>query len=136
MTRRNAIVSVLLAFVVMVFVTLARGARYLETLLPGGLPLGNALVALGLCAMAGAAVVLSVRGSALRAASIVALVGAALWLPMSIALAGNLELNFGDGRGAVWLAFSVAVLAAACVTLLWALGAAALARHQGSGAAT
>ena len=85
--------------------------------------------------MAGVAVVLSVRGSALRAASLVSLVGATLWLPISVVLAGNPQLNFSGGRGSVWLALSVAVFAAACFTLLWALGAAALAKIRGVGAA-
>ena len=129
------IVSVLVAFVVWVVLSLIRGAPYLETPLPGGLPLGNVLVASALCALAGSALVLSVRGSALRAASLVSLIGAVLWLPASVALAGNPQLNFSGGRDAVWLALSVAVFAGACSTLLWALGVAALAKIRGAGAA-
>ena len=135
MTKKSVIVSVLVAFVACVVASLVGGAPYLETPLPGGLPFGNCLVALGLCALAVAAVVLSVRGSALRAASLVSLVGAALWLPVSIAPAGNPQLNFNGGRGSVWLALSVAVFVGACSTLLWALGAAALAKIRGAGAA-
>ncbi|TCO32956.1 hypothetical protein EV148_1291 [Dokdonella fugitiva] len=135
MTKKSLIALVLVAFVVLVVLSLVRGAPYLETPLVGGLPLGNGLVALGLCALSSTAVVLSVRGSALRAASLVSLVGATLWLPISVALAGNPQLNFSGGRGSVWLVFSVAVFAAACFTLLWALGAAALAKIRGAGAA-
>ena len=135
MTKKSLIALVLVAFVVFVVLSLVRGASYLETPLSGGLPLGNGLVALGLCAFASAAVVLSVRGSTLRAASLVSLVGATLWLPISVALAGNPQLNFSGGRGSVWLVLSVAVFAAACFTLLWALGAAALAKIRGAGAA-
>lgn len=135
MTKKSVIVSVLVAFVALVVLSLVRGAPYLETPLPGDLPLGNGLVALGLCALAGAALVLSVRGSALRVASLVSLVGAVLWLPVSVALAGNPQLNFSGGRGSVWLALSVALFAGACSTLLWALGAAALAKIRGAGAA-
>jgi hypothetical protein len=135
MTKKSLIALVLVAFVVLVVLSLVRGAPYLETPLVGGLPLGNGLVALGLCALSSTAVVLSVRGSALRAASLVSLVGATLWLPISVALAGNPQLNFSGGRGSVWLVFSVTVFAAACFTLLWALGAAALAKIRGAGAA-
>jgi len=135
MTKKSLIALMLVAFVALVVLSLLRGASYLETSLPGGLPLGNGLVALGLCALAGAAVVLSGQGSALRAASLVSLAGAALWLPVSVVLAGNSQLSFSGGRGSVWLALSVAIFAAACFTLLWALGAAVLAKIRGAGAA-
>jgi len=101
--------------------SLALGARYLELELPGGLPLGNALTALGLCAMAGAAICLSARGTALRAAARVVFVAAVAWLPVSVALAGNLALNFSGGRGLTWLVLSLGVIAAAGALLAWAL---------------
>lgn len=134
MTKKIITVAVLLAVVVFVVLSLLRGASYLETPLPGGLPLGNVLAALGLCAMAGAATALSLRGTGLRTAALASLVGAALWLPASVLLAGNPQLNFGGGRGATWLVFSVAVFAYACTTLLWALGASVLAKIRGAGA--
>ncbi|WP_457000006.1 hypothetical protein [Luteimonas sp. A534] len=135
MIKKSVIVSVLVAFVAFVVLSLVRGAPYLETPLLGGLPLGNGLVALGLCALAGLALVHSIRGSALRVASLVSLLGAVLWLPVSVALAGNPQLNFSGGRGSIWLVLSVAVFAGSCSTLLWALGAAALAKIRGAGAA-
>ena len=134
MKSRCIIVAVLLAFVAFVLLSLLRGAPYLDASLPGGLPLGNVLAALGLCAMAGASVALSPPGTARRIAALLALAGAVLWLPVSVLLAGNLELNFGSGRGAVWLALSVAVFAGACSTLLWGLGASVLAKFQGADA--
>ena len=135
MTKKILIALMLVALAALVVLSLVHGASYLETSLPGGLPLGNGLVALGLCALAGAAVVLSAQGSALRAASLVSLAGTALWLPISVILAGNSQLNFSGARGSVWMALSVAVFAAACFTLLWALGAAVLAKIRGAGAA-
>jgi hypothetical protein len=135
MTSKSASAAALMAFAAFTALSLVLGAPYLETRLPGGLPLGNALAGLGLCAMAGAAVVLSARGTALRIASLASLVGAALWLPASVALAGNLELNFGGGRGSVWLALSLAVVANVGCTLFWALVASVLARIRGEGAA-
>lgn len=128
MNNKGITAAVLLAFVAFVVLSLFRGAPYLETPLLGGLPLGNALAALALCAVAGAATALSLRGTMLRAAALVSLVGAALWLPVSLLLAGNLQLNFHSGRGAAWLLFSGAVVGVACFTLLWALGALVLAR--------
>lgn len=114
--------------------SLASGATYMELLLPGGLPLGNAVAALGLCAVAGAAMALSARETAVRAVAAAALAGAALWLPVSVLLAGNAQLNFSGERGLAWLALSAVVAAAVTGSLLWAVAASALAalRHRGS----
>src|SRR5262245_51102101 len=106
----KTIAVALLAIAAFAVVSLRSGATYLEAVLPGGLPFGNALTALGLCAAAGVAVVLSARGTMLRAVSLTSLIAAAAWLPASVALAGNLALNFGNGRGLVWVVFSLAVV--------------------------
>lgn len=135
MSKKSLIAVVLLTFVAFVVLSLVCGADYLEASPIGDLPIGNVLVGLGLSALAGAAVALSTRGTTLRAASLVSLVGAALWLPASVVLAGNLQLNFDDGRGPVWLALSLAVVASACFTLLWALLAAVLVKIRGAGEA-
>ncbi len=132
MTIKSACVMALLALAAFATLSLVFGATYLEAGLPGGLPLGNVLAWLGPCAMAGAAVVLSARGTVLRAASLASLAGAALWLPASVALAGNLGLNFGGGRGSLWLALTLAVVAAASGTLLWALVASMLVKIRGA----
>jgi hypothetical protein len=126
---------VLLAVAAFAVVSLAIGAAYLETMLPGGLPLGNALTALGLCAAAGAAVGLSTRGTVLHVASLVSLLAAAVWLPASVALAGNLALNFGGGRGLAWVVLSLAVFVGVLSTLLWALVASVLATRRRASAA-
>lgn len=135
MSKKNLIATALVTFAAFVVFSLVRGASYLEAPLIGGLPFGNVLVGLGLCALAGAAVALSARGTTLRAASLVSLVDAALWLPASVVLAGNFQLNFGGGRGPVWLAMTVAVVACACSTLLWALLASVLVKIRGAGKA-
>ena len=129
------IVVALLAIAVFSMLSLVCGAAYLETLLPGGLPIGNALAAFGLCAVAGMAVALSVRGTALRIMSLVSLLAAAAWLPVSVALAGNLALNFGGGRGLIWLVLSLVVGVGAFCTLIWAMIARALARRRSTDAA-
>ncbi|MBB1062009.1 hypothetical protein [Marilutibacter spongiae] len=100
------------------------GAGYLERLLPGGLPLGNALVALGLVAAAAAAWVLAPRRTWVAAASGIVLLLAVAWLPVSIALAGNLALNFSDDRGSTWWVFSLGLLLAILVSLAGAMLAA------------
>lgn len=70
--------------------SLVSGAPYLEVLLPGGLPLGNALAAIGACAAAGAAIALSQPASLLRRFSVASFAAALAWLPISVAPAGNL----------------------------------------------
>ena len=135
MSSKSAAVAILLLLAAFAALSLVLGAPYLVKRLAGGLPLGNVLAALVPCAMAGAAVVLSARSTPSRTASLVSLAGAVLWLPVSIAIAGNLELNFGGGRGSVWVALTVLVIVGAAGTLLWALAASALARIRGAGAA-
>lgn len=134
LTITRLIAAVLLLIAAFCVASLVRGGALLEAILPGGLPLGNALTALGLCAAAGAAYTLSAHRTMLRSASLSALVAAALWLPVSIALAGNLSLNFGGGRGLTWMIFSLAVVAGALGTLFWALSASLLAIRRRTGA--
>ena len=131
----KTIVLVLLFVASFAVVSLVSGASYLEVPLPGGLPLGNALAALGLCAVAGSALGLSARGTALRAVALASLIAATAWLPTSVALAGNLALNFGGGRGSAWAVFSLGVVALVLGTLVWALVAALLAMRRRAGAA-
>lgn len=100
---------------------LASGSARLGDVLPGGLPLGNAVAALGLVCAAAVPVLLGAPGSALRRAGLAVLVAAAAWLPVSVALAGNLALNFGGWRGSAWLGFSLVVHLAVLCVLAWAL---------------
>lgn len=132
---RRIVVGALLVIALVSILSLSCGAAYLEKLLPGGLPVGNAAAALGLSAVAGAAVALSVRGTALRIVALTAFLAAAAWLPVSVALAGNLTLNFGGGHGRLWWVFSLVVSAGAFCSLLWALVARALAGRRSKGAA-
>ena len=128
-------VGLLLVVAAFALLSLVLGAPYLESQLPGGLPIGNALAAVGLCAAAGAAVGLSAGCTALRRLSVASLLGALAWLPVSIALAGNLDLNFHGGHGMAWLVLSVAILAAVLCALGWGLAAALLAKYRRSGSA-
>ncbi len=117
----------ILALAVLLF-----GADRLETRLPGGLPLGNALAAASLILFACAAVLVSALSPALRGFSIGALALAVLWLPVSILLAGNLDLNFDGAAGGTWLAFTAVVTVASLGAFLLAL-ARSLLRGRASG---
>jgi hypothetical protein len=101
--------------------SLVSGSILAEIVLPGGLPFGNVLAAVGLCSLAGAAFLLGPRASARRRFSRTVLLASLLWLPLSISLAGNVALNFSGARGAVWLAISSATTIAALGSLTWAV---------------
>lgn len=110
----------LLAWAVFAVILLVSGSAWLERPLPLGLPFGNLLAASIPCALA----LLAWRSGRARTwqrrwAS-GALVAALAWLPVSIALAGNLALDFSGQRGVVWLGFSAVVLAAVLAGLVWA----------------
>jgi len=121
MTMQKARIILLLAIVALSFIALASGASYLETPLPGGIPLGNALAAVGLCGLPGLARLLSPPDTVVRKASLISFLAAAAWLPVSIALAGNLELSFGGGRGTAWVAITLGTMLASVTCLVWAL---------------
>lgn len=115
-TMRNTKVIVLSGIVIFAIWSLVSGAAYLEWGLPGGLPLGNALAAVGLAGLAGIAVEFSRQRSVLRKLSWISLGLAVAWLPVSIALAGNLELTFSGGWGTLWigLTFGIAAVVLGC----------------------
>ena len=130
----KTIVFMLLIVAAFAVLSLISGASYLETMLPGGLPIGNALTAIGLCSAAGSAVGLSARSTVLRLMSVSSLIGAVAWLPASVALAGNLTLNFYGNRGVAWLVLSFAITVSVLGALTWALVASLVAifrnRHR------
>jgi len=111
----------LLAVSVVSTALLVSGSDRLGTVLPGGLPAGNALSALALVSLAAIPLVLGKPGSALRKVGRIVFMAAVAWLPVSIALAGNLFLNFSEWRGTVWLGFTATVHLAALALAVWAL---------------
>ncbi|MEM7612923.1 MAG: hypothetical protein AAF270_14660 [Pseudomonadota bacterium] len=94
--------------------------------LPGGLPFGNLLTAAGLCALPAAALALSRAGSWHHWLAIGALIISALWLPVSIALAGNLSLNFSNSNGVFWLRLTVITVLVGTVSLACSIVARAM----------
>ncbi len=114
-------IFILLAIALFAALSLIFGAPYLDAKLVGGLPVGNVLTAIGMCAGSCAAIGLSTRGSALRSVSVMAFVLAAAWLPLSIALAGNLDLNFSGAQGDIWILCTLSILTSVLAALLWAV---------------
>ena len=123
-------VPILLVLTVLSIGVLVSGTSYLEWLLPGGLPLGNALTAICFCSLAGSAFTLSPVGSVRRHISQAVLLVSMLWLPISIALAGNLELNFSGVRGTAWLVISSATAIAVLCSLTLAIAGPLLGRSR------
>lgn len=99
------------------------GGEYLQYALPGGLPLGNLIAAIGLVAAACAALLLLPRRGLAHVIGVSTLLVALAWLPVSIALAGNLALVFSGWRGDAWMALTGAtislVLCVLTAALLW-----------------
>lgn len=102
--------------------SLLSGATYLGTALLGGLPAGNAVAAVALVFPAAIAVLLCTLGSLLRTFAVCTLCATVAWLAVSIALAGNLALNFTGWRGTVWMVWSVVVLLGVLCALVWSVG--------------
>jgi hypothetical protein len=111
---------VLLAMSLFAFISLLNGPDYLEASLPGGLPFGNFLVAIGLCSMAAAALIVSPQRTFQRKVAYLALSASVVWLPASIALAGNLLLNFSGDSGDSWFSMSLAIFLLDLCSLLLA----------------
>ncbi len=114
-------VFVLLVIAVISVSSLLSGASFIGTVLPGGLPLGNAIAAFGLISPAAVAVLLSPTGSPVRVVALIVFCAAVAWLPVSIALAGNLALNFTGWRGSIWMGLTLVVNLAVLCTLAWAV---------------
>ncbi len=98
--------------------SLVSGASVLSMVLPGGLPVGNMLAALGLVSPAALALFISTSETKLRVASLAMLWAALAWLPVSIILAGNLPLNFIGWRGTVWMGLTILLVLGVLTTLL------------------
>ena len=113
--------SILIAVALFAFGSMFAGADYLLWILPGGMPLGNALAAVGLTSAAGAAYGVSRPRSFLRWLSVTSLFLSVIWLPVSIGLAGNLELNLSGRQGDLWLHLSLVTFVLAIISLIWAL---------------
>ena len=99
--QRLAAAAALLAVTVFAGVSLVNGADYL--LRPvGPFPFGNLLTVAGLVAAPLAALLYAGERRWLRGLCLLAVVLALLWYPVSISMAGNLNLTFSGNRGSSW----------------------------------
>jgi hypothetical protein len=128
--RRVSVAGSLAVLSIVALGALVLGSERLEAGLPGGLPLGNAVAAASVIFAAGAATLMSRAGTMLRGLALLALVLALIWLPASIALAGNVDLNFGKSSGGLWLAGSAVIFLASYGALLLALASSLLHRNR------
>jgi len=129
MTMRTTgivVATLLLAIAAVALAALLSGADWLAATLPGALPVGNVVAAIALCAPAGAAFALGRRGSLQRRVARVVLAASLAWLPLSLLLAGNPQLNFGGTRGTAWLLLTLSLAACVAVAMAWALASALL----------
>ena len=111
----------LLLLAIFAYASLFSGAPYLQIILPGGLPFGNALTAIGLCSISYAAFLITAKRTVIWFITLAGLVASLLWLPVSIALAGNVSLNFSGDVGTAWLAGSAILLLSVVAILLLAI---------------
>lgn len=125
-------VPLLLFCLAVCLVPLAFGAESVLLIgLPGGLPLGTLLAALAFALGAAVSVAASRPRSLLRRVSTVAMVGALLWLPLGIYLAGNASLSFVDDAAdsAVYWRLTAGLGGLTLATMVWA-GVGALLRRR------
>lgn len=101
--------------------SLVMGADVLDANLPGGLPAGNAIAALALVSAAGIPLLLGTTPRLLSRLARATMLASVMWLPASIALAGNPALNFDGWRGELWLWCTLALLSVVVCHACWAL---------------
>lgn len=92
------------------------GASVLDQELPFGLNAGVAAAALSLVLVAAGPAWLAGPGTPFRRLSRVALAAAVAWLPVSILLAGGLQLSYSGWRSVAWLVLTGFVLLAVLVS--------------------
>lgn len=129
MTRTIGIL-VSLAFAVASGWLLFSGSDLLDVELPFAFPAGNIAAAVMLVAAAVIPVLASVEGSKLRAVARATLLLAIAWLPVSVAIAGGMQLSFSGWQSWAWMIYTLAILLLVPIVLAWAVVAALLARRK------
>ena len=109
---------------------LLSGSELLDADLPFEFPAGNIAAAVMLVAAAAIPVMLGAPGSALRAVARATLILAIAWLPVSMAIAGGMQLSFSGWQGWAWIIYTLAILLLVPVVLAWAVVVALLARRK------
>lgn len=125
MTRRWPVAVLLVAILAVAIGSLVSGAEWVEApLLPAWkLPAGNLLAAFVYISSAALTIVVTRPDTLERGAAWVLVAAAVAWLPLSIGLAGNLNLNFGGGwQAELWMFYTYKALPLGCLLLLvWQL---------------
>jgi len=117
----NLLAGLLASLATACLVSLLLGPDCLLWPLPGGMPLGNALAALGLTAASGSGLAAGWQEQGMRRLASVSLLLSLAWFPCSVLLAGNLALSFNGEAGSVWMVGTLLVCAIAVLTLVLAL---------------
>ena len=126
---KSAGVFVCLAIAITAGWLLFSGSELLDVELPFDFPAGNIAAAVMLVAIAAIPVLSSVPGSRLRAIAKATLVAAIAWLPVSMAIAGGMQLHYSGWQSWLWMTYTLALLLAVPVVLGWAILAALLQRR-------
>lgn len=109
---------------------LLSGSELLDVELPFDFPAGNIAAAVVLVAIAAIPVLSSASGSRLHSLAKAALVAAIAWLPVSMAIAGGMQLHYSGWQAWFWMAYTCAVLLAVPILLGWSIVAALLQRRK------
>lgn len=123
-------VSVLLALAIVAAWLLFSGSELLDVELPFAFPAGNIAAAAMLVAAAAIPVLASVPGSRLRAVARATFILAVAWLPVSIAIAGGMQLSFSGWQSWAWMIYTLTILLLVPIVLVWAVVAALRARRK------
>jgi hypothetical protein len=106
------------------------GSELLDVELPFDFPAGNIAAAVMLAGLAAIPVLASAPGSRLRAFAVTTLVAAIAWLPVSMAIAGGMQLHYSGWQSWLWITYTLALLLAVPVVFGWAIVAALLQRRR------
>ena len=114
---------------------LLSGSELLDVELPFDFPAGNIAAAVVLVAIAAIPVLSSAPGSRLHSLAKATLVASIAWLPVSMAIAGGMELRYSGWHAWLWMAYTCAVLLAVPILLGWSIVASLLQRRKRAAAA-
>ena len=95
------------------------GSELLDVELPYAFPAGNIAAAVMLVAAAGVPVLLAADGTRLRAVARAVFVLAIAWLPVSMAIAGGMQLHYSGWQSWAWIVYTLAILLLVPVVLAW-----------------
>lgn len=97
---------------------LLSGSDFIFLTLPGNMPLGNIMAALGFMLPSVGINYFMSDIERFRVLRKISLIASCIWLPLSMALSGNLQLTFEYYNFRVWLCFSLIVSVLIMFTLI------------------